>query len=140
MTRWREVLVDFSRLERVLGRIPLSAAVSALRELADRTVFQPQSGDARVQVMGQLEAQGLSFDALWVTGIDDERFPAASRPHPFIPHPLQRARALPHASAERELAYAKTQLDGWRRRSGSVVLSHAAAEAGTELEIGRAHV
>src|SRR3546814_10219079 len=70
MTRWREVLVDFSRLERVLGRIPLSAAVSALRELADRTVFQPQSGDARVQVMGQLEAQGLSFDALWVTGID----------------------------------------------------------------------
>src|SRR3546814_20337818 len=73
---WREVLVDFSRLERVLGRIPLSAAVSALRELADRTVFQPQSGDARVQVMGQLEAQGLSFDALWVTGIDDERFPA----------------------------------------------------------------
>src|SRR3546814_12693697 len=55
------------------------------------------------------------------------------RPHPFIPHPLQRARALPHASAERELAYAKTQLDGWRRRSGSVVLSHAAAEAGTEL-------
>src|SRR3546814_8354858 len=103
MTRWREVLVDFSRLERVLGRIPLSAAVSALRELADRTVFQPQSGDARVQVMGQLEAQGLSFDALWVTGIDDERFPAASRPHPFIPHPLQRARALPHASAEREL-------------------------------------
>src|SRR3546814_6581207 len=77
MTRWREVLVDFSRLERVLGRIPLSAAVSALRELADRTLFQPQSGDARVQVMGQLEAQGLSFDALWVTGIDDERFPAA---------------------------------------------------------------
>src|SRR3546814_11464693 len=55
------------------------------------------------------------------------------RPHPFIPHPLQRARALPHASADRELAYAKTQLDGWRRRSGSVVLSHAAAEAGTEL-------
>lgn len=132
LARWREVLVDFSRLERVLGRIPLSAAVSALRELTERTLFQPQSGDARVQVMGLLEAQGLSFDALWVTGIDDEHFPAASRPHPFIPHPLQRSRGLPHASAERELAYAQAQLDGWRRRSGSLVLSHASAEAGTE--------
>lgn len=132
LARWREVLVEFSRLERVLGRIPLSAAVSALRELAERTLFQPQSGHARVQVMGQLEAQGLSFDALWVTGIDDERFPAASRPHPFIPQPLQRARGLPHASAERELAYAQTQLDGWRRRSGNLVLSYASAEAGSE--------
>lgn len=132
LARWREVLVEFSRLERVLGRVPLSAAVSALRELTERMLFQPQSGDARVQVMGQLEAQGLNFDALWVTGIDDERFPAASRPHPFIPHPLQRSRGLPHASAERELAYAQAQLDGWRRRSGSLVLSHASAEAGVE--------
>lgn len=132
LARWREVLLDFSRLERVLGRIPLSAAVSALRELTERTLFQPQSGDTRVQVMGQLEAQGLSFDALWVTGIDDERFPAASRPHPFIPHLLQRARGLPHASAERELAYAQTQLDAWCRRSSTLVLSYASAEGGAE--------
>ena len=132
LARWREVLVEFSRLERVLGRITLSTAVASLRELAERTLFQTQSVDARVQVMGQLEAQGLHFDALWVTGIDDERFPAASRPHPFIPHALQRAHGLPHASAEHELAYAQTQLDGWRRRAGTLVLSHARAGDGRE--------
>ncbi|NGY04476.1 PD-(D/E)XK nuclease family protein [Solimonas terrae] len=132
LARWREVLVDFGRVERVLGRIPLSAAVAALRELTERTLFQPQSGDTRVQVMGQLEAQGLSFDALWVTGVDDERFPAASRPHPFVPHALQRARGLPHASAERELAYAQAQLDGWCRRAGALVLSYARGEDGRE--------
>ncbi|WP_206370357.1 PD-(D/E)XK nuclease family protein [Solimonas marina] len=132
LARWQELLADFARLERVLGRIPLSAAVGALRELAERTLFQPQSGDTRVQVMGVLEAQGLSFDALWVTGLDDEGFPAASRPHPFIPHALQRARRLPHASAERELAYAQAQLDGWRRRSGRLVLSHARSADGNE--------
>ncbi|HET8882327.1 MAG TPA: PD-(D/E)XK nuclease family protein, partial [Solimonas sp.] len=132
LARWREVLVEFGRLERVLGRIALSTAVATLRELAERTLFQPQSGDARVQVMGQLEAQGLRFDALWVTGVDDERFPAASRPHPFIPHALQRVRGLPHASAERELAYAQAQLDGWRRRAGALVLSHARAGDGRE--------
>lgn len=132
LARWHELLAAFAPLERVLGRIPLSAAVGALRELAERTLFQPQSGDARVQVMGQLEAQGLSFDALWVTGIDDERFPAASRPHPFIPHALQRQRGLPHASAARELAYAQTQLDGWRRRSATLVLSYAHTHQGSE--------
>ncbi|MGH8444183.1 MAG: PD-(D/E)XK nuclease family protein, partial [Solimonas sp.] len=134
LARWREVLVDFARLDRTLGRIGLSAAVAALRDLAERTLFQPQSADARLQVMGLLEAQGLSFDALWVTGVDDERWPAASRPHPFIPHAMQRGRGLPHASAARELAYAQTQLEGWRRRSGTLVLSYAHSGGGRERE------
>jgi probable DNA repair protein len=132
LARWQALLGEFARLERVLGRIPLSAALGALRELAERTVFQPQSGDARVQLMGQLEAQGLAFDAMWVTGIDDEHFPAPSRPHPFIPHALQRGRGLPHASAARELAYAQAQLDGWRRRCAQLVLSHARSGEGHE--------
>lgn len=132
LSRWREVLLQFAALDRVLGRIPLSAAVSALRELAERTLFQAQAGDVRLQVMGVLEAQGLSFDALWVCGIDDERWPAASRPHPFIPHRLQRRHGLPHASAQRELAYAQAQLDGWRRRSGELVLSYARSGDGRE--------
>ncbi|WP_043114714.1 PD-(D/E)XK nuclease family protein [Solimonas soli] len=132
LARWREVLLEFAALDRVLGRVPLSAAVSALRELADRTLFQPQAGKVALQVMGVLEAQGLHFDALWVTGIDDERWPPASRPHPFIPHALQRRHGLPHASAQRELAYARAQLDGWRRRSGELVLSLARSGDGRE--------
>ncbi|MFT4048175.1 MAG: PD-(D/E)XK nuclease family protein, partial [Solimonas sp.] len=132
LSRWREVLLEFAALDRVLGRVPLSAAVSALRELADRTLFQPQAAPVALQVMGVLEAQGLHFDALWVTGVDDERWPAASWPHPFIPHALQRRSGLPHASAQRELAYARAQLDGWRRRSGELVLSHARGGDGRE--------
>lgn len=133
LARWRELLLEFASLDRVLGRVPLSAAVSSLRELAERTLFQPQAGKVALQVMGVLEAQGLHFDALWVTGVDDERWPAASRPHPFIPHALQRRHGLPHASAQRELAYARAQLEGWRRRSAELVLSYASKSEGREL-------
>lgn len=125
LARWRELLGEFARLARVLGRVPLSAAVAQLRDLAADAVFQPQSPETPIQIMGLLEAQGLRFDALWVVGLDDERFPAPSRPQPFIPHALQRRHGLPHATAARELAYAQAQLAGWRGASTELHLSFA---------------
>lgn len=125
LQRWRELLVEFARVERVLGRVAASAAVQQLRALAERTLFQPQTADAPIQLMGVLEAQGLAFDAIWVAGLDDERWPAPARPHPFIPRALQRQHGLPHASAARELAYAQAQLDGWRARCRELLLSYS---------------
>lgn len=125
LQHWRAVLVEFARLEQVLGRIPPSAAIAHVRELAEASVFQPQTPDAPLQLLGVLEARGLVFDAIWVAALDDERWPAASRPHPFIPRALQRRHALPHANAARELAYAQSELAGWCTACETLVLSYA---------------
>lgn len=132
LQRWRELLLEFSALDPVLGRVDLASALAQLRELAGREVFQPQSPASRLQVLGLLEAQGLSFDAIRVLSLDDEHWPAPARPHPFIPHALQRAAGLPHASAARELAYAQAQLVDWCRSAEVLVLSYAQRSEGRE--------
>jgi ATP-dependent helicase/nuclease subunit B len=120
---WGACLAELGRLEPLLGRVPWSAAIAQLREIAEQTLFQPQSLATGVQVMGALEAEGLEFDALWIAGFDDEHWPAAVRPHPFIPYALQRERGLPHASAAQELDYARRLTARWLAAAPEVVLS-----------------
>lgn len=120
---WGECLVELGRLEPVLGRVPWSAALAQLREIAEQALFQPQSPASAIQVMGALEAEGLHFDHLWVAGLDDEHWPPPGRPHPFIPYALQREHRLPHASATQELDYAQRMTARWQRAAGELVLS-----------------
>ena len=69
LVRWRELLAEFSALERVQGPLDLGGAYRRLARLAASTIFQPEGGDPPVQVLGLLEANGLEFDHLWITGL-----------------------------------------------------------------------
>jgi ATP-dependent helicase/nuclease subunit B len=80
-------------------------------------------------VLGLLEASGLDFDSLWVMGLDDESWPPSPRPNPFLPLVneasfTQRTRGLPHASAERELEFARRLTERLAASGGNVVFSH----------------
>ena len=70
---------------------------------------------SNVQVLGPLEAAGLGFDQLWLCGMQADRWPAPARPNPFIPQPLQRRLQMPHASAQREWAFATALMDQFTR-------------------------
>lgn len=118
-----EMLGELSRLERVCSRMNFSAALAALRRLCGETLFQPESPDAPIQVLGILESAGLEFDHLWVSGLTDEAWPLQARPNPFIPIALQRKAGMPEASAEGSLALDRRITDGWRGAAGEVVFS-----------------
>jgi ATP-dependent helicase/nuclease subunit B len=104
---WQELLTEFGALDLVLAPVDRATALTRLRRLAGDRVYQPQAAAAPVQVLGMLDALGQSFDALWIMGLDDEHWPAAPRPNPFLPVELQRRFGLPHASAARELEHAQ---------------------------------
>lgn len=123
MQAWRELLRELGGVAGVLGPVAASAALAQLQRLAQQRVFQPQTPPVHVHVLGALEAQGLDFDALWVMGLDDERWPPAGRPNPFIPFELQRRLGLPHASTGQELAWAKRMTARWRCAADDVVFS-----------------
>jgi ATP-dependent helicase/nuclease subunit B len=118
-----EMLGELSRLERVSSRMSFHQALSALSRLCHETLFQPESGDAPIQVLGILESAGLAFDHLWVSGLTDEAWPLQARPNPFIPIAIQRRAGIPEASAEGSLALDKRITDGWRAAAGEVVFS-----------------
>ncbi len=122
---WRELLSALSSLDEVADRMSYTEAFSTLKRMAGERIFQPKTPEAPVQVMGLLEAAGLEFDGLWITGLHDAAWPDHPRPNPFIPIDLQRRYNLPHASAARELEFAR-RLTGWLLASApEVVVSHA---------------
>lgn len=88
--------------------LPMGEALAWLTELASRHPFQPQTPESPVQILGVLESAGLHFDYLWVMGLEDSQWPPSPAPNPLLPASLQRQHAMPHASAERELAYCQS--------------------------------
>lgn len=104
---WQRLLGQFASLAAVGDAGTAATALARLRRLARETIFQPQTPDAPIEVLGSLEASGLTFDYLWVLGLHDEVWPAAPRPNPFLPVVWQRTQGIPHGSAAWELAYAQ---------------------------------
>lgn len=110
--RWDELLVEFSKLDVPCGSLSFVSALQHLACMARQEIFQAkpegEAGDrAPIQILGLLEAGGLFFDHLWVTGFSNERWPPPLKPHPFIPFQLQKEKQMPHASHERELNFCK---------------------------------
>jgi len=122
---WRELLSGFSALDVITGRIDQPEAVSMLRRLAADRVFQPNTPEVPIQIMGLFDAAGLEFDCLWVSGLDDAAWPARARPNPFLSIELQRRHNLPHSSAARELEFARRLTDRLLAGAAEVVISHA---------------
>lgn len=133
LRKWNEALGRLGALGLVTRHLDGSAALRQLRQVASATLFQPQSGGAPVQVLGVLESAGLAFDALWVSGLTDDAWPQAPRPHPLLPVALQRRAGIPQSSAELSLALDRRITAGWARAAPEVVFSHAEADADRAL-------
>lgn len=130
---WHEVIAGFAALERVVPRMAYAEALSRLRRLVTETLFQPESPDVPIQILGVLETSGMTFDALWVTGLDDGHWPPPHRPNPFLPLAVQRAAGLPQSSPAEALAAARDITTRWCKAAAEVVLSHPLQEEDREL-------
>jgi probable DNA repair protein len=125
LKKWQEVIADFSVLDSVWPQTGYGAAMSRLRRMAGETLFQPETPEVPIQILGVLEAAGMSFDYLWVMGLSDEAWPSRSRPNPFLPIELQRSSNLPQGSPAASLELARRLTRGWLCAAGEVVLSHS---------------
>lgn len=130
---WKGLLDQFASLDLVSGELTYNGALSLLQRLAHEQTYQVESEEVPVQVMGLLEAAGMQFDQLWVMGLHEETWPSPARANPFIPIKLQRQENMPHASAERELEYARRITSRLAASANKVIFSSPLSEAGREL-------
>jgi ATP-dependent helicase/nuclease subunit B len=133
LKRWHEVIAGFAALDRVVPRMAYAEALSRLRRMAVDTLFQPETPDVPIQILGVLETSGLIFDRLWVMGLGDEHWPPPQRPNPFLPLAVQRAAGLPQCSPTDALASARSITARWCSSADAVVLSYPMQEADREL-------
>jgi ATP-dependent helicase/nuclease subunit B len=133
LKKWHEALAQFARLERVAPRMGFGEALARIARIAQATLFQPETPEVPIQVLGALEAAGMEFDHLWVMGLSDEAWPMRARANPFIPIRLQRAAGVPNASAAAALEFARRLTEQWLGAAAEVVLSHPLREGDRAL-------
>ncbi|NNF52769.1 MAG: hypothetical protein HKN59_10065 [Gammaproteobacteria bacterium] len=126
--RWRQLLEELAAYEDILGAVTLASFTGALRNLAGQATFKPESSRSPILVLGTLEAAGLEFDHLWVTGLHDGAWPPAPAPTPFLPYKLQRSLMVPRGSSARELSFARAVLSRMVNSADEVRLSWPQAE------------
>jgi ATP-dependent helicase/nuclease subunit B len=133
INRWFELLQEFSSLDLENNLYDYDAAYQLLYGLTKNTLFASQSYNGPIQILGLLEAVGISADAIWLMHLDDKTFPAPMNPSPFLPSNLQQKYDMPHASAKRQLHYAQQILASFKQHSRVLIFSHHASEGDQHL-------
>lgn len=111
LNRWRELLNDLARLEIVAPTMSFAEASRRLVALANETIYQPESRAAVVQLLGPLEAAGMQFDSIWVSGLDADTWPPAAHPLTLVSRQLQRRYSMPDSTPDDTLAYSRRVLE-----------------------------
>ncbi len=132
INRWRELLNDLARLELVSPMLTIAEVLSRVAAMAGETVFQPEVEGALVQVLGPLEAAGMEFDKLWVSGVTASSWPPAGRPLSLISLNLQRSNNMPDAIPQDTLDYARRVLDRLTSSTTDVVCSYPLTDGDVE--------
>ncbi len=123
--QWESALQNFSSYNDLTGRINFSTALQLLKSLSQNIIFQAKTPDSPIQVLGLLEGASLHFSHLWVMGLDDKTWPPAPRPNPLLPVKLQKTAAMPHASADRELAFATSLMKKITHSAKHIIFSYS---------------
>jgi len=125
INRWRELLNELARLALVSPGMTFGVALSRLEILAGESIFQPESTDAAVQLMGPLEASGAQFDAVWISGLTAANWPPAGAATVLISRRLQQQHNMPDALPKDTLQYAESVLKHLVTSSQQVVCSYS---------------
>jgi ATP-dependent helicase/nuclease subunit B len=128
-SRWSQLLDSVAALAFDGRNVGYPEFLEVLEQQAAQTIFAPESRNAPIQILGPLEAAGLTFDALWFLGADDANWPAPARPHPFLPASLQRKHGMPHADTATDWKLAQQATLRLQSSAEKIVFSYPAQNA-----------
>ena len=98
LRRWQHALDTTGSLGFSGQKVTWHDFLTELENVAAETLFAPESSDAPIQIVGPAESAGLTADAVWFVGADEDSWPAVGPMHPFLPPHVQREARMPHSS------------------------------------------
>lgn len=131
--RLDNVFDQFLQLSEVAGSVGYREALQLLRRTLSESVFQPKTDDNVLQVLGLREAVGLSFDAVWLCGMQSNMLPRPVALQSFIPPVLQNLLQLPDASSASVDSNAVALLRSFTRTHRGLHASWHKFEEGVEV-------
>ena len=125
LNRWRDLLNDLARMDLVSARMPLETALNQLESMAADAVFQPETELTQVHLLGVLEASGLEFDAVWISGVNATEWPSRGDASVMVSRRLQEERGMPDATPADSLGHARRILRRLCAAAPEVVCSYS---------------
>ena len=131
---WQQIIDEFESLDDG-ETMPAIDALNELHRLCQQRLFQPETPNAPVQIMGRLESHGLAFDHLWITGCDSTQWPPKTTATTLLPRGLQQERGVPESSAAHRLSAAKLEWAHWCHLAPNVIASSVETRDGQMLPV-----
>lgn len=132
VSAWFECFDDLQLLDSG-EHVSVSTALSQLTALLKKRMFQLDVPDTPIQIMGRLESHGIGFDCLWLAGLDDEQWPPAGSPSPFLSIAQQKACQVPQSTAVTRLGLAEAEFRLWASAAPLLIVSSANERNGNAL-------
>jgi probable DNA repair protein len=98
--RWQQTIDDCASLGFDGRRMNFAEFLAVLDRAVDETLFAPESREAPILIAGPAETAGLTADAVWFLGADEDSWPAGGSAHPLLPVAVQRLAQMPHATVQ----------------------------------------
>ena len=133
VNRWRDLLNELARTALVSPQLRLHEATERLLAIAGEVVFQPEADAGVVLLMGALEAAGMQFDHLWISGMHTGLWPPTGNPSPLLSRELQKEFGLPDATPADTLLFSKRVLQRLAGSAQALVLSWPRSDGESEL-------
>jgi ATP-dependent helicase/nuclease subunit B len=121
--RWAQLTAEFGACDDYVGTVSAREAASLLRDMAQGTLFEPEELRAPLTVIDPATCAGMSFDGLWVCGLDGAQWPAPASPDPFLPRDWQARQRIPGTTAEVAFENAQQLLERLCASASEVILS-----------------
>jgi probable DNA repair protein len=137
LRRWQQAVESCGSLGFDGRRIGWRDFLSQLGRTLDETLFAPESRDAPIQIAGPAESAGLTADAVWFLGADEEAWPANGSTHPLLPIEVQREAGMPHATPQADWELASSITRRLLASGGQVHFSYAKQNDGAEARPSR---
>jgi probable DNA repair protein len=137
LRRWQQAVESCGSLGFDGRRIGWRDFLAELGRALDETLFAPESHDAPIQIAGPAESAGLTADAVWFMGADEDGWPANGSTHPLLPVEIQRETGMPHATAQADWELANSITGRLLASAGEVHFSFARQNEAAEARPSR---
>ncbi|ALE52693.1 hypothetical protein SP60_05415 [Candidatus Thioglobus autotrophicus] len=124
--------LKLNQLSHHQNKCSATTALQQLKDINNQTVFQAQSSQTNIQIIGSLEAEGLRFDKAWVMGMSHDFLPAKLNAPRFISTDIAIHHAITHSSYELIQTDAQNTLANLCSLSNRVILSYAKSHLALE--------
>jgi len=135
--RWQQAVDTCGSLGFDGRRIAWKDFLSELNRIVDETLFTAESENAPILIAGPAESAGLTADAIWFFGADEDAWPARGAMHPLLPFDVQRDGRMPHATPQLDWDLANAITQRLVRSASEVRFSFARQRDGVDARPSR---